>query len=344
MAAQTYKYFEYETGNLRSAYGGDAILSNGDSAEVDALTLTQRYIMDQLGYPDLGTNKLFRSGVVTSALWGRVSDELYPAISSYLTAAELASVVSSTPGGFTLSGTIPVFQPKPRKKTIFVIGDSISAGVSTTQGLADAPVAQAVVLLDATAVGNDLEPEDRGFEGQEWAACNLALGSSSWGNTNAGGGIAVYPQRFDLAFNQRFRTLNLNTPENVVLHVWLGTNDLAYDTGLSAADVWARAETSIGLLRTEFPDLPIVMGTHIRRGEVGALNTRIGDYNTLLRANYLTIGADDYVDYEVCHPDFSTSTGDSTTATYAGDGVHPSTVGAGYLAAALSTKLLTVTF
>jgi lysophospholipase L1-like esterase len=207
-----------------------------------------------------------------------------------------------------------------------------------------APVAQAVVLLDATAVENALEPADRCFEGQEWAACNLALGSSSWGNTNAAGGIAVYPQRFDLAFNQRFRTLNLNTPENVVLHVWLGTNDLAYDLTLSAADVWARAETSIGLLRTEFPDIPIIMGTHIRRGEVSALNTRIGDYNTLLRANYLSIGADDYVDYETCNADFNTSTGNSASANYAGDGVHPSTVGAGFLATALSTKLLTVTF
>ena len=340
---QTYKYFEYEQTNLRAAYGGGSILNNGDSAELTPLSITQRHIMRELGYVKDGTQYLFRSGQVAGVEWARVSDEVYPAISSYLTAAEAASVVSSAPVGFSLTGDIPIFQPKARKKTIFVIGDSISAGVSTTQGLLDAPVAQAIVILDPTAIENTLEPADRCFEGAEWASCNLALGASSWGNTNAGGGIAVYPQRFDLAFNQRFRTLCLNGAEDVVLHVWLGTNDLAYDTGLTAAQVWARAETAIGQLTTEFPGVPIIMGTHIRRGEVSALNNRIADYNTLLAANYLTAGATHYADYAASHASFSPTTGDSDDlSVYAGDGVHPSTAGAGALAVTMAAVLATV--
>jgi len=341
--AETYKYFAYETGNLRSEYGGDAILSNADSAEIDSLTLTQRHIMRQLGYVKDGTDKLWRSGTVSGAQWARVSDNLYPAISSYLTTAELASVVSSAPVGFSLTGDIPVFQPKPRKKNVIVIGDSISAGVSTTNDLLDSPIAQAIADLDPTAIENSLEPNDRCFEGLVWASCNLALGGSSWGNTNAGGGDAVYPKRFDLAWNQRFRTLCLNGEEQVALHIWLGTNDLSYDTGLSAAQVWARAETHIGNVRAEFPSVPIIMGTCIRRTEGSPLNTRIDAYNTLLRANYATIGADDYVDYATAHPSFDPLTGNSGDLTvYAGDNVHPSTAGAGHLATLLQAKLNTV--
>jgi len=343
--AQTYKYIECETANLRSEYGGDAILSGGDSAETNAATLTQRHISRQLGYPKNGTHYFSRVGTVSGALWLRVSDELYPAISPYLSTAELASVVSSAPGGFSISSTLPVFMPKARKKTVFVIGDSISAGVSTTGGLVDSPIAQAIALLDSTAVENTNEPADRCFEGDVWASCNLAVGSSSWGNTNSGGGLATYPYRFDLAFNQRFRTLALDTPEQVCLHVWLGTNDLAYDTGLTAAQVWARATTGIGQLRTEFPDLPIIMGTHIRRSENATLNGRINDYNTLLIANHISIGANGYVDYANAHPSFNPLTGDSTdTNVYAGDGTHQSTGGAAASAISLAAVLEIVTF
>lgn len=332
---ETYKYFQYEQTNLRSDYGGGAIVNNGDSAEVTPLTLTQRHIMRQLGYTKTGTNALWRSGTVTGVEWARVSDNLYPAISAYLTTAEAASVVSSAPIGFSLTGDIPVFQPKPRKKTIICIGDSISAGVSTTQGLLDAPIAQAIVILDPTAVENSLEPGDRCFEGIEYAACNLALGGSSWANTNASGNN-TYPYRFDLAFPQRIQTLCLNGTDDVMLHVWLGTNDLSYDTGLTAAQVWARAETYIGLLRDEFPNVPICMGTHIRRTEGSPLNTRINDYNTLLAANYLSIGATIYADYANSHADFNPLTGNSASANYAGDGVHPSTAGAGLLAVTMA--------
>ncbi len=346
MPAETYTYFRYESANLRAAYGGDALLDAGDSAEIYPLTLTQRHIATQLGWPASGTHYVCRSGKISTApeqTWARVSSGLYPSISPYLTNSELASVTTTAPANFTLTGDIPSFMPKVRKQTIFTIGDSISAGVSTTNDLLDAPVALAMGMLDSTAVEHPLEPQKRGFEGVQWAACNLALGGSSWGNTNAAGGDAAYPKRFDLAFNQRFRTLPLNTTEKVICQIWLGTNDLAYDTSLTPDQVWTRATTQIGRMRTAFPNLKIVMGTLIRRTENAALLARLNSYNTLLRANYASIGADYFVDYEAAHPDFSTTSGgNSASSNYAGDGVHPSTAGAGFLATALKNFMLGV--
>lgn len=333
MAAETYKYFAYDT-NLRADYGGGAIPTGAGSLELTGLDYTQRYIMRELGYPKTGVNTLFRSGTVTGAVWAKVSDNLYPAIEPYLTASELASVVSTAPVGFTNTSTRPIMIPEPRRKNVIADGDSISAGTSTTGGLSDAPVAIAMRQLDATVDEHPTDPSLRSWVGLRWAGKNLAIGGSSWNNTVDTGDFELFPYRYALRYASQVQTLPLDTTERLVYDIWLGTNDLSYDSGLSADDAFARAETWIGTVRAEFPSLKIIANTLIRRSEVSALNDRIRDFNILMRANYATIGADYLVDNELAHADFSASTGNSASSNYAGDGVHLSTAGSTIIATA----------
>lgn len=342
MPIETYKYFIPETSNLRAEYGGAAIISGGDSAETDAITLTTRHICRALNLPAHATHYLFQAGTAGGNDWLRVSDSLYTSISPYLTAAELASVVSIAPSGFVNTSKIPAFQPKSRKKTLIVIGDSLHAGVAAAGALQDAVSKQALDLIQTT-IASPNEPADRGWENDTWALCNTALGSSSWGNTNAAAGIAAYPQRFNLAFNQRYRTLVLNGDSDIYLHVWLGTNDITYDTSLTGVQVWSRAVTAIGQLKTEFPNVPVILGTCIRRSESVTLNGRLEDYNNEMIANYQSAGADYLVRYDQANPVFDLNTGDSTNLTYyAGDETHLTTAGYGACADELRNLLVTM--
>lgn len=340
MTIETYKYFIPESSNLRADYGGASIITGGDSAETDAITLTSRHICRELDLPANATHYLFQAGTAGGNNWLRVSDSLYPAISAHLTASELSSVVSIAPSGFSTSSAIPAFQPKSRKKTLIVIGDSLSAGVSAANALQDAVGKQALDLIQATTPSTG-EPAERSWENDTWALCNTALGSSSWGNTNSGGGIAAYPQRFDLAFNQRYRTMALNGDTDIYIHIWLGTNDIAYDSSLTGAQAWGRAATAIGMIKIEFPAVPIILGTCIRRSESLTLNGRLQDYNDEMIANYQTAGADHLVRYDQSNPVFDLTTGDSANPThYAGDGVHLTTAGYGACANVLRDVLV----
>lgn len=341
MPTETYKYFQPESSNLRAAYGGGAIITGGDSAETDPITLTTRHLCRQLNLPANSTHYLFQAGVAGGVAWLRVSDNLYQSISPHLTTSELASVVSIAPSGFVTTSKIPAFQPKARKKTLLVIGDSLSAGVAAAGALQDAVGKQALDLIQSTKASTN-EPTNRGWENDTWALCNTALGSSSWGNTNTAGGIAAYPQRFDLAFNQRYRTLTLNGDSDIYLHVWLGTNDITYDSSLTGAQVWGRAEAALIQLKTEFPNVPIILGTCIRRSESLTLNGRLQDYNNEMIANYQSAGADYLVRYDQANAVFDLNAGDSTNLTYyAGDETHLTATGYGACAIMLRDVLIT---
>ena len=338
MAVETFKYFIYETTNLRADYGGGAIQAFGDSAEVDGLTLTHRHICRELGLPIGHTQYLHGSGNVVGVAWAKVSDNLYPSISPYLSAAELASVVSSAPVGFVASSAIPLFQPHPVKTTIMARGDSISAGLGTTTGdTRDVYLSQAINLISGETL-DYLDVSYRTSESDNYRLCNISLGSSSWANTDASG-ENTYPYREDIAYPQRTQTIPMNGG-NCIFIYWLGTNDLSYDTGLSGADAWARAATRLTALASEFPNLKIIIGTVVKRSELSALNNRIDDYNTLLRANYLTAGAHVLMDFEAEVSQVNISTGDTTNATYYTDGTHLTTVTHGLLAPVAKTAIL----
>ena len=335
----TYKYFQADS-NLRSVYGGGAIQNGGDSAEINSTTLMLRHISRQVSWPSDRTKDICLIGDVAGISWVEVSDNLYTAISSFLSPTELATVTSLKPAGFTVTSQSSQFQPDPVKTNIILRSDSIGNGQGTTVGdTRDIFLTQAVnEIIGETLVFEG--GEDRVAESANYRLINLSLGSSSWGNTNTGGGAAVYPQREDLAYNQRVRTIPLHGSNNIFIY-WLGTNDLAYDTGLTGVQAWSRAATRISALAAEFPNLKIIVMTAIKRGETLALNDRISDFNAAVRTNFQTAGADYLLDVEAISQ-LNTVTGDTTDTTYYTDGVHLTTAGHGLLKSITKTAILNI--
>ena len=341
MAVETYKYFTPDT-VLRAEYGGALILDGGDSAELAPYTLTQRHICRQLGLPDNKTHYLFRIGTAASVIWIRVTDNVYSAISPYLTATELATVVSTAPVGFALSSNNIQLQPRSVGTNLILRGDSISAGLGTTTGdTKDTFISQAVNSIAGETLSS-LDVAHRERVSANYKVVNISLGGSSWANTNASGNN-TYPYREDLAYAQRTQTMPLDGgAANSIFTYWLGTNDLSYEPTLSGADAWARAASRIATLRAEFPLLPIIVCTTMKRSELSALNNRINDYNVLMRANYLTAGANALCDFEANVPQVNLTTGDTTNTTYYTDGTHVTTATHALLAPVFKTAFLSL--
>lgn len=343
MALESYKYFRPETTNLRAEYGqgllsldpnaipptffnSDLIQNFGDSVEITPAGLTERHILKQLNLPNLSTRYLWVQGLDGSAnTWIRVSDSLYPAISGFLTSNELATVQSTLPTGFTVNSVKTKITPHPIKQNIIVRGDSISAGLGTTSGSPDEVVwAQTVAAIDGTIIFDSTFTGTRQGETENYNYMNYSIGGSSWANIGAGGEKG-YPHREDLAYPQRTSTLPLRA--NDIFIYWLGTNDLNYDPSTTGADIWTRAVNRLSTFRTDFPDTKLVLTSVIKRSESVTFNDRVNDFNTLLRANYLSAGADALIDFEANVPEFNTVTGNTgDTAVYT-DGTHITTYG-----------------
>ena len=320
----------------------DAPASNGgDSAEVDGITLTTRRIAEDLGWVADGTHYLCQNGNDGADDWMQIPTDVYTAITGSLTAAEILTAVTSEPASFSESSTVPIFQPKTGKKSLFVIGDSLSAGTSGG-GLTSAPALKAINGISGeTLVELSTEPADRGWVSDNWALNNLAVNSSSYANTvDQGGGEDAYPFRFDLTKAQRYESLNLNGDATSYILMWLGTNDLAYDATLTGANAWTRASTAIGNLKTAFPNVPLIVCTPIRRSELSALNDRLSDFKDEMVSNYATAGADYLVRCDQAHASFDIDSGDTTdTNVYAGDGVHLVDNGYAQIGATMQTTL-----
>lgn len=336
MATETYRWFRPDA-NLRS---GTAILNGGDSAELSPFALTTRAFCQALGLPAGGTRYLFDYGVATDTfVYARVPDLLWPGVSAQLTAGELATVVTAVPAGWAVATPPFMLMPNPRKKSIIVRGDSITAGLGTTTGDSrDIWLTQAIngITGETLAIPG---PNYREGESKSYYFGNIALGGSNWANTvpapDAGdaSGQASYPRREDLAFEQRTATLALNGLGSKLLFIyWLGTNDLAYDDSLSGADAWARVVARLSAFRAKFPAVKLALCSIIKRSEASALNNRINDFNVLMRANYAAAGADGLIDFEANVPQVNIATGNTANATYYTDGTHITTVTHGLLA------------
>lgn len=334
MTSTTFKYITPDAPSL----------NNSDSAEVDDITLFTRKICDALSLPADKTRRLFQAGSASGQNIIRVSDDLYPTISAELSASETASVVSSAPSGFAESSAIARFQPDPNKSNLIGIGDSLTAATGSGQS----PLINGSLLkqcLDAvqTLTEDEDEPEGRVWYNDTWHYINIALGESSWGNTDAVGGAADYPRRMDLAYDQRFETLNFNceNSEDIYLHFWLGTNDLAYDVDLTGAQAWARASSRIDIFAAKFPSAKIIFGTPIRRSESATLNGRLKEFKDEVLADYQNHNIDYVVEYDQADPDFDLETGDTTNTTlYSGDQVHCAFAGYTALGNYLKTEVI----
>ncbi len=140
--------------------------------------------MQAVGLPVGGTRYLWDVGTATDTLlWIRVPDLHYAAVSPFLSAAELATVTSTLPPGWTKSSTVSILQPNPRRKTIVKRSDSIGAGTLTTTGdTRDTWLGQAIALIEPITWldGNYSEGVTDNYQ-----ILNMNLGSSSWDNSVA---------------------------------------------------------------------------------------------------------------------------------------------------------------
>lgn len=325
MATETYKWFVPDP-NLRAAYGGAAIQAGGDSAEITPATLVQRYICQQLGLPAGATRFLFEVGTATDTkTYCRVPDLVYSDVSSFLSATELATVVSTLPAGWTKGSVYIQLQPNPRRKTIIVRGDSICAGQATTSGdTRDTWMAQAINLIAGqTLVWEDVGTYRHGIT-KNYQLLNLSLGSSSFDNSVALGlSEEAYPKRESLAYNQRIKTLPMNSADCALVYGL--TNDLPYDLTISAADNWTRASTRLSTVRADFPLLKVAIITNYKRTTNVTLNTRIDAYNALVRANAGALGVT-VIDIEANCPKVNMVTGDPTNLADYTDQIHITTL------------------
>jgi hypothetical protein len=345
MPTETYKYFIADT-NLRTEYGGGAILNNGDTAEIDKETLCLRHICNQSTLPASFTERIAQIGVATGSItYIRIPDSFYSSISSFLTISELASVTSTLPTGFVLGNNFSKFQPLAKFKTLIIRGDSISDALGTTGN--DKKAIYAAVAINSIANNTLISIDggvDRELTSRDWKLINISLGGSTWNNTfDAGNGTNAYPLVENLAYNQRTRTFPLNgNASNIIFCYWLGTNDINYDSTQTGASVWARVVTRITAFKAQFPNVKIILCTLMKRSESSTLNNKINDFNILMRANYASIGVSAIADFEALVPQVNIVTGNTANRTYYTDDVHVTTLTHTLLAPVFKDALLSI--
>ena len=331
MATETFKYFRPDP-NLRAAYGGGAAANFGDSREITPRELTLRWVCKQMGLPAGGTRFLWEVGLASSVVWFKVSDLHYNAISGYLSAAELATVQSTAPSGYARNSQQGKMHPDSDKITYVHQGDSIGAGTLTTTGnTRDTLQTQAINLMSGETIYWDDTTDYTEGRSRSFRLINPSIGSSSWDNSVGrpdaadGDGATTYPRRQSLSFNQRIKTLPL-IGRKMKFGYALGTNDIAYDSSVTGATAWARAETRLAAFRDEFPNTPLCLWTLIKRDELSSLNNRLSAYNDLVRANTAK-WAYTVMDQEAKVPQFNIVTGNTLDTTIYADKIHPTTNG-----------------
>lgn len=334
---ETFTYILPDSDFLPAAYGGDPIVQGGGTAEVNYLTLTTRRILLGLGYPKNGTQYLFETIEADNRFWLKISDEFYAQVVPYLTASEIASATGVLPVGGVARSTNPDFVCRTGVQNHIAITDSLGVGTSAASGTDASYLKLAIDLYGPSR--NLTGVSTREFENDTHAAIILGNGGGSWGNIDRTAFSAEYPQRFDLAFNQRYRTLPFVIGADNYLHFFQATNDLAYDANLTADELRDRIYAQMLRVRAQFPDLVIIMGTSIARGTMGgATNLKISEHNANLIADYQNMGFDYLIRMDQAHPSFDPITGNTSDLTvYAGDEVH--CTDAGYQAIADQVKL-----
>lgn len=349
MTTQAFTYINIDAGNnLDADYGGATILAAGDSAEPNKLTLHVRHVFTQIDYLTSGTRNLGQAGLVSGVTWLELTTETYNTVSSYLPSAVTATATTTRPVGFTDSGGTPHI-PHPTKINVWGRGDSISDNTSAGSK-DDNYMTVGINLIDGESLSTgDTRPK----ESDNYYLYNFSLGSSSWANTV--GVSDDYPQREDLAFNQRVATIPFDFADRVIFHYALGSNDLAYDATLTGEQCWTRAETRIDALRARFPNIIIMAGTIIRRANsdvntVDSFHHKANIYNDLLRASDKVDVVCD-IEANVAPMNFVTGISGGTansvegTAEYyynagAGDTIHPGVEGHAVMAVEFNRALL----
>lgn len=298
--------------------------------EIDPSDITNRALSKALGYPKDGTDSLLARGMAGSEYWLECPDDMWATVSPHLTTAETASVVTSKPSGFSIDFDRARHAPKAGRVNIVTITDSIGWNNYTETHGIDSYVTKAV-----EAAFGALSPVWRGEADRERANSTHMLlhhgnGGSRLGRTD---GIE-FGEEHNMQREIKYDTLPLQDGDMILIA--LGSNDVvAGAEGVDGAGLWARLQTFVSGLVAAHPTIHLIVATVIRRTEDSGTNTKINDFNTLLRAGYAAEGITALLDLEQAHADFSATSGDSAGDVYY-DGVHLSAAGITVAAAALA--------
>jgi hypothetical protein len=281
-------------------------------------TVALRKIMDGLGWAKGATRDIFQTWTDSRLnVWYGFPERYYAQIQPLLNTVENASLTQSS-SGLTRQPTNPEFLIDFSKLNIIFVGDSISAGLgygaSTSaetlewQALTQMAGNVGKGIWDGSSFSPILGPSgsqsQRCIETRTTIALNKAQGSGSFSNidTSNNSERKYFYIWQDMVYH---KILTLPTPpagKFYILNLWLGTNDIAYDSNQTGATVWARAVTFINAVRSKFSSsqMKIVMCTNIRRysASQSTMDTKQDAYNVLIRANALSNGVDAICDFE----------------------------------------------
>jgi hypothetical protein len=297
------------------------------------------------------------SGTSTSTVL-KVSNSLVAALEPYLHADEWESRTQTNIIAGSGNGIPVEYQVNPSLLSVYIAGDSIDFGVGIKTPSStdiyplnyDGMDLYHYSRLAMEAVDPNVRSEsyftskspsqtsnDVIFYGDKMMINKVAVGGASYANTVGTSDQTDFIHRFDLKFNQLYRTMNINSDTAIL--IGFGTNDAAYDTSLTAAQLFERESYWVDRFKDYHPSVKVIMATDIKRTTDTTLNARIDALNILRRANYLSIGADYLADFEATHSDFNCLSGTISTGInglYAdNDLVHPSKLGHYYMKNAL---------
>jgi hypothetical protein len=374
---ETYWYITCKTDNLRSVNGGNAIVLGSTGDNVAPSTLTQRQTIKEIssmvtnrtvalcraGNIDVGGNVVLSKGLkVSTALKNALQPYLDSSVEWIVDSNPATSPTETNPfiNSSSGNGTPCEFQINPNLFTVFIAGDSIDYGVgiktpTSTEiytlnfdgadefhysRLAMEAVDTNVVSESFVVTKYPTQPQnDTVFYGDKMMINKVAVGGASYANTVGTEDQIDFIHVFNLKYNQLYRTLNLNS--NTAILMGFGTNDAAYDTSLTAAELFKIETDAIELFKLHHPQCKIIAVTDIKRTDDTTLNNRIHAFNELRRdpvTGSISHGADylcDFADPAQTHAHFHPLTGTISTGANGlfadGDVVHPSKLGHYYL-------------
>jgi hypothetical protein len=369
--ATEFWYIKCKTDTLRSVNDSTPIVNSTVGDNVYPTTLTQRQTIEAIG--TLVGNKtvaLCRSADLAEAYSSalpppkstvlKVSAALKNALLPYLDDAEEATASATNIISGTGNGTPNQQHMHPSLFNVYIAGDSIDYGVgiktpTSTEiytlnfdGMEEFHYSRLAIEAVDTNVRSEsyfnskepVSPEgDRLFLGDKIAVHKIAVGGASYANTVGTEDQVDFIHVFNLKYNQIYKTMNLNT--NSAILIGFGTNDTAYDTSLTAQELFDIEKDAILKFKEDHPNTKIIAVTDIRRTDDTTLNQRIHDFNQKRRdpaTGCLSYGVDylcDFADPSKTHANFHPLTGTITTGANGlfadGDVVHPSKLGHYYL-------------
>lgn len=288
----------------------------------EAFTELIRRVEAHFGYPNKSTKtqtlSLRRVNAGTPSSMLVFEEEHQDSLEGALTAGEIAAIVSSDPGGYSISALTNnsdtqqrnMYVPYNATRVVLCDGDSIMgfAGAPYTLSLTDRVYSQVATGLGSLSTD---------------AVLNIALG-----------GKRISQLVDDAA--AKFHDINFPSDCQKILVVMAGTNDITHDAA-SAADTYADLLTYISDAKTAISGLEVIAATPIARIDDTEPTATLQDYQDLIIAG---AAANGYTVADAGGLSMFDESGDTTNATYyQADEEHPTATGAGEIADVIVTAI-----